>query len=154
MKQIHFNSAAQYAVRDISGLIPGRLYLDVHTRSNDPFDYSFPPFFSYVWVTGLGQEESVGRTLGVVYFANAKSGNLDRRFLGDAGVWNQGGYKNSVNYLLDVAALIERGVKILETVSPGTDMTHRPNPLSYAFDSYYNDDYVYPRRSRYSIYDF
>lgn len=143
MRTIHFNSeeARSLAVRSIKDVVPGRLYIECHTRTDDRHDYSFPPFAHKSYVTGVNTgadnpeyaNNSAEHTLFYLVreTPSAVRSNLPSvRFATDVGIEDvYGAYGNKWNYLLDVEALKEKGIDVSLDAEPGTDMSYRADPL-------------------------
>lgn len=120
-------SLEQFAIRDLTEVVPGRRYALVHSQKDAQpmYDYESgtyinppPPFVQVIWVTAIVSDKVVypnfdhvkGVKPVICYKAEGRDytwgGNpsgLSTIHASDAGVWNApNAYKNQSNYLLDL----------------------------------------------------
>lgn len=109
----------RFAVRNWDRLIPGRLYLWVHTQDpNVSYEWdpefrrsvptSFPDFCDLKWVTGKGvSSEGASVYWSVRDDCRISSGFVSMSHASDSGIWHapKNLYHNTNNYMLDVDSL-------------------------------------------------
>jgi hypothetical protein len=150
MRQVYFNTQESRNLRitSLSQWQPGRKYLMVHGRLDNNYGFA-PPFCEEVWATGktfqsyaevTGREfesEQLNTKNHLIWYVNPRFGQPQYGHASDNGL-----ERRLINWILDLGDLYTRGIEVIQTVAPGTDMTRvQPPDL---FSSY---SLTYPRRS-------